>query len=249
MVERRHTKILIMQHRYVGDIGDYIKLALLRAISPGHRLGVAWWLYPDEDHNSDGRHVSYLEEPGEWRRFDPPVYDALAGIVASGDRHVRALENSYLIPNAVYHGTVYPTTALPQHRQAERARWFGGARETTDSCDIVFVDPDNGLQPDGYNPHGRTAGKSIELNELRMLSRPGRCLVVYHHQTRRKGGHLAEIAHWNERLQHAGLGSVAAVRARPYSPRVFFLLNAPEGVLKCAERLTETWRDKLTWHD
>ena len=39
---------LIMQNRYVGDIGDYLKLGILRALSPGYHLGVAWWLFPDE---------------------------------------------------------------------------------------------------------------------------------------------------------------------------------------------------------
>ena len=37
-----------MQNRYVGDIGDYLKLGILRALSPGYHLGVAWWLFPDE---------------------------------------------------------------------------------------------------------------------------------------------------------------------------------------------------------
>jgi len=39
-----------MQNRYVGDIGDLLKLGILRALSPGYRLGVAWWLFPDERH-------------------------------------------------------------------------------------------------------------------------------------------------------------------------------------------------------
>ena len=50
-----------MQNRYVGDIGDYLKLGILRALSPGYHLGVAWWLFPDEAHNGDGRHIGYLE--------------------------------------------------------------------------------------------------------------------------------------------------------------------------------------------
>jgi hypothetical protein len=40
-----------MQNRYVEDIGDYVKLAILRALSSRpsvRRLGVAWWLFPDE---------------------------------------------------------------------------------------------------------------------------------------------------------------------------------------------------------
>jgi hypothetical protein len=47
---------------------------------PGERLGVAWWLYPDEVHNADGRHIGYgagrivepMLEPG---RFDLMVED------------------------------------------------------------------------------------------------------------------------------------------------------------------------------
>ena len=42
-----------MQNRLVGDIGDYLKLGILRASSPGYRLGIAWWLFPDEVPNRD----------------------------------------------------------------------------------------------------------------------------------------------------------------------------------------------------
>ena len=52
-----------MQNRYVGDIGDYLKLGILRALSPKYRLGVAWWIYPDETHNADGQHIGYLDRP------------------------------------------------------------------------------------------------------------------------------------------------------------------------------------------
>ena len=60
-------KIVTMQDRYVGDIGDYLKLGILRALSPGYRIGIAWWPYPDESHNRDGRHIGYLHRPDQWR--------------------------------------------------------------------------------------------------------------------------------------------------------------------------------------
>ena len=75
-----------MQNRYVSDIGDYVKLGILRALSPGYRLGVAWWLYPDESHTKDGRHIDYLRHPYQWWKFDPPLFDALEQIVSSGQR-------------------------------------------------------------------------------------------------------------------------------------------------------------------
>ena len=81
-----------MQNRYVGDIGDYLKLGILRALSPGYRIGLAWWLYPDESHNRDGRHIGYLHRPDQWRHYDPELFDVLAQIVSTDQRDIRALE-------------------------------------------------------------------------------------------------------------------------------------------------------------
>ena len=75
-----------MQDRYTGDIGDYIKYALLRALSPSLKLGIAWYLHPDEGHNSDGKHVQYLDYPQRWRHLDPELVDALNRLSQATDR-------------------------------------------------------------------------------------------------------------------------------------------------------------------
>ena len=64
-----------MQNRYVGDIGDYFKYGMLRRLAKGRRLGVMWYLFPNEDHNNDGGHLSYLDDPDTWRHYDPELYD------------------------------------------------------------------------------------------------------------------------------------------------------------------------------
>src|SRR5258708_2505541 len=56
-----------MQNRYVGDVGDYGKYALLRALcrstaAKSIRLGVIWCLFPDEHQSNDGKHISYLDD-------------------------------------------------------------------------------------------------------------------------------------------------------------------------------------------
>jgi hypothetical protein len=73
-----------MQNRYVGDIGDYVKLAILRALAHDRRLGVAWWLFPDERHNADGGHREYLERADEWKRFDSSLFEKLVLINKEG---------------------------------------------------------------------------------------------------------------------------------------------------------------------
>ena len=91
------------------------------------------------------------------------------------------------------------------------------------------------------------AGKSVLLSELQELASravPDRL----HHHTRRKGGHHAEIEYWIDRLQTNGFPRVDALRAIPFSPRVYFLLGAPPDIRHHAERIAVHWGGLITWH-
>ena len=225
-----------MQNRYVGDIGDYIKYALLRALSPGSKLGVAWYLYPDEDHNSDGKHVQYLQDLQRWRHLDPELFDALKRIVA-GDRSVSAVEDAGLI-DAVF--SAHPLDHGAHHhsvRAKSREEWFSKVQSDLTGCDVVFADPDNGLIDDG--PHRRNTrkfGKQMPISEAKELA-TGRTAVIYHHNSRFPGGHELEIDHWSRQL---GPGTVA-VRANAYSCRTFFIVSPTQTILDRAQEFVERW--------
>jgi hypothetical protein len=238
-----------VQNRYVGDIGDYVKFAILRALSPGYRLGIAWWLYPDETHNRDGRHVDYLDKPEQWRQFDPALFDTLCRVVRSATREVQALEQANILPGTVFANELIPVHVPANRRGEARREWFLSVQQALKETDLVFVDPDNGLEPAGHRPGSAASGESVMVSELLELAKPGRCIIVYRYQTRRKGGHEAEIKDWADRLRESGFATVDAVRARPYSPRAFFLLNAPHDFRVRAERLEEAWGGKITWAD
>ena len=237
-----------VQNKYVGDIGDYLKLGILRALSPGKRLGVAWWLHPDGGAAGDGRHTGYLDAGLDWRPYDPPLFDHLRAAVGSGNRAITALEDHTVLPGAVFASEQIPVTCAPPERPVQRAAWFGRVKARLKDCDLVFADPDNGIEPAGYKATMGNAGKSITWDEILSLRAPGRALIVYHHQTRFKGGHLNEIAHLAGGLRDRGVASVDAVRASPYSPRVFFLLDADEGLRSRAARLGGHWGEHLSWH-
>ena len=237
-----------MQDRYVGDVGDYAKLALLRALSPGRRLGVAWWRYPDESHTADGRHIDYLNQPPRWRHLDPELFDGLSRIVHAGERKLAALQAEGLLGEAVFCDEMMPTRLSSARLRVEREAWFARVQARLAACDLVFVDPDNGLEPAGYSLGAASGGKCVSVAQLRSLSAPGRALIVYHHQTRRKGGHLAELAYWTERLRREAFDAVDVIRARSYSPRAFFLLNASNDVRRRAELLVQRWEERMSWH-
>jgi hypothetical protein len=240
-----------MQNRYVADIGDYVKLSILRGLVRKHarmRLGVAWWLFPDESHNGDGSHRKYLQHPSVWRRFDPSLFDALKKIDNKKGRNVRDLQHSSVLPNALFASEVIPCDVLPfEQRPLERKRWLAKVEALLNKGDLIFCDPDNGIAPDGLRFTRRRAGKSVTVDEIVELSR-GRPTVVYHHQTRRLGGHLSEMHALATRLREHGLQVSGALRAKPWSPRLFFILNGNRELQKRAEAIADLWDGKISWH-
>jgi hypothetical protein len=237
-----------MQHRYVGDFGDYVKLGILRALSVDKCLGVAWWLYPDEGHNSDGRHTKYLDDPANWKHFDSYLFEKLQQIKASGKRHISALEQPDILPGAIFADAPIPTAPSVKQRLESRLGWFAMLKCTLARAEIIFVDPDNGLEPAKFSFGKVKAGKAVAYKELLALAEPDRPLIVYHHQTRRKGGHLEEISHLSEVLRDRGFRTVDAIRAAPYSPRVFFILNGSSDLRWRSELLVQEWKGALSWH-
>lgn len=99
-----------MQDRYTGDIGDFGKLGLLRQLeSTGLSIGVNWYRTPDEMHNSDGLHISYLRSE-QFRSCDPNLWAALGNIVNSGKREIAALEQAGIL-SATYFGTLLDSSS------------------------------------------------------------------------------------------------------------------------------------------
>lgn len=225
-----------MQNRYAADIGDYIKLALLRHISPGRRLGIAWYLYPDEGHNGDGKHTRYLLDPDRWRSLDPALFDALS-VVAIGKRSVDALHTSGAIEAAAVCNTPILSAASAGGRSSARTAWFQLNLKALEHCDLVFADPDNGIIDDSEHRRRQPAfGKQMPLSEVLALA-AGRSAVIYHHNTRFKGGHHKEVDHW---LSQFGSDAMA-IRANAYSCRTFFIVNADEGLKVRATEFCDRW--------
>lgn len=226
-----------MQDRYAGDVGDFVKLGLLRALAPGRQLGVAWYRYQDEDHNGDGRHITYLDEPDRYEHLDPILFRHLRNIT----REARSINSLLPVLGSVISSdeSVDSSPIPPSERRDWRSAWFNRALEKLSPCDLIFADPDNGIIDDIDQRKGRAKfGKQMPLAEVQELAR-GRCVVIYHHNTRRRGGHDAEVDHWFDQIGMPGL----AVRASAYSPRTFFVLNPDEETQDRVRGFCRSWAD------
>ncbi len=222
-----------MQNRYVGDVGDFAKYALLRRLAGETeerkiRLGVVWCLYPDEVHNSDGRHVSYLRSP-DFAGLDVDLLRVLRRIVKSGNRNVSAVVGGRILPKE----TIFccAPACSPQgewskreDRLVHRLRWIDACIRMTVRSELIFFDPDNGIEVASVPKHHQKAGKYIYWDELKLFWDRGQALLIYHHLNRTKPA-VAQIAQMSLRLNSVLVNSsVKPIVFRRGSARVFWLV-------------------------
>ncbi|KRB16646.1 hypothetical protein ASD99_09940 [Mesorhizobium sp. Root695] len=214
-----------MKHQYVGDISDYRKYALLRALSGGgvNRVGVCWMLTPS-DGSSDGGKLAYLKQPERYRHFDPELFDILAHAASEPDRRrLQSIEDSGAIPNASYYNDMLPDDAACRTAFMERC-----ASEFRDA-ELVFFDPDNGLEVS--LPKGRkNSSKYLYLDEVAAFYEAGKSLLIYQHfpHVERRTFITASAS----RLHAVAAG--AAVWTLTTAHVVFFLLVHPESPTRLA---------------
>lgn len=263
-----------MQDRYVGDLGDFGKFGMLKKLclgieSPPEKtitLGVVWYLVPDESHNDDGKHVRYLDiNPSNNRRFregDPLLYDTLGEIVREGKRNIsRIREREVLPPTTKYYDEPLSFGGMPnnspQARQARhdyRNQWINNALEITKDCDMIFVDPDNGIEVPSVQRYQKTGPKYVFFEELQPYIKRGQSLVIYHHLCRTGSAEeqiMERLGQIKEKLDVSD--RVFALLYKRGTLRTFFIIpsNSHKGILiERARYLTQVtpWNEHFSMY-
>lgn len=226
-----------MQNRYVGDIGDFGKFGFLRNLvgSVDWKLGVVWYLFPDENHNDDGRFIKYLNK-SEFSNCDVDLHVKLEKIV-SAERSIFALEKAEILsPNTVYYSETvdfykqFPgqTKINKEKRLKYREKWLSEALKKTQQCNAIFLDPDNGLEIDSCRKlTQKRTGKYAYFNEIKELFKDKNICIIYHHLNRHRvhGTHADQISNRVISLRQKinPTGKIFAIRYK-HSPRAYFML-------------------------
>lgn len=240
-----------MQNMYVGDIGDYGKYGLLRAIMPSiHKLGIVWYLVPNESHLNDGKHIDYLSSL-KYIDCDRELFLSLKDLISSGKRNVSQITQSpifnahttYYSDSLYYDGIKANTPQGRLSRIFKRDQWLNKALEMVSGCDAVFLDPDNGLETISVKKYSAKAPKYVYYDEIRKFLSQTNTLIVYHHLGR-NGDHLSQIKAREKVLgELAGKSySIVSLRFRPYSPRAYFIITNQDIVkTKVDEFVNSNW--------
>jgi hypothetical protein len=216
-----------MQNRYAGDVGDFMKLGLLRHLArplaaggAGLSIALNWYLCPDESHNADGKHIAYLC-PGNrhhcaLRACDPDLMHCLTRVVA-GRRSVQALETSGAVPAG---SLTHPEMLAPRIGAGRRRSWHRHALDALAGAEVVFADPDNGIRVAARGP---VQHKFALIGELADYAARGQSMVAYHHADRSADSRTQAHRWLAELARGVNQEPLAAVIARRGTCRFFLI--------------------------
>jgi len=219
-----------MKQQYVGDINDYRKYALLRLLAEGGtlKLGICWMLTP-EDGRSDGKKTEYLNAPHQWRSYDPLLFGLLRTAVdAPAGNRLTFIETSGIIPDAVYFNELVPDDIIG------RSGYIGRALRTLCEADVLFLDPDNGLDVRTKPKGAIRSSKYVYRDEVSLIYGFGCSLVIYQHFPHQKRAEFIEQLSLELRV----LCPDASVSTVTTSHVAFFVVAQPAHAEVVASRLS-----------
>ena len=175
-----------MKNQYVGDIGDYSKLGLIStliSLDQNIKLGINWYQFDGIHHTespNDGKHYEYLtgkrKDSEKLSRLFPEIYEEFKAkftININGEieifeenRKVENLEKVSCLENTLFFNA--NICDLP------RDSWFNNSLTALSEAEIVFLDPDNGLE---YSS-GRGGVKHVLIGELEKYYLKGKSVIL-----------------------------------------------------------------------
>jgi len=177
-----------MQNIYAGDIGDFGKFGLLRALAEKYIIGINWY-DPGAPAFEQGKDGEKKNNDGKYRDFskvrecDDDLAEALESI--KDDHSIKKLEELELIDNAVYYGAE-AGEQVPRDNDA-RTEWHKKALAALKNCGIVFLDPDNGLLCKSVKGGSAKSVKYTyyeEVAEYLTKKSKVKAVIIYNHRSR-----------------------------------------------------------------
>jgi hypothetical protein len=227
-----------MKNQYFGDVQDFRKYGLLRQLTGfGQvRLGVVWLLTPD-DTRSDGNKLEYLTQPDRYRDSDSELFDALRACVLEDDQRNVSQVQSFL-PNATFFADLIPDD--PEGRK----RTMRAAQQAISDTELVFFDPDNGLEVASCAKGKKNSSKYVYWDEIYGTYQNGHSVLMYQHFPR-----MAREEYVKQRLEEFASRLRDAVVMAFSTPHVgFFLAAQPDHAERFQSRVPELighWGDEF----
>ncbi|WP_156323576.1 hypothetical protein [Bosea sp. AAP35] len=131
-------------------------------------------LTPD-DHSGHGNKLGYLDQPKQ-EQHDPEMFAVLTRLrEAPRGQRLMTVETSGALTDAVFFNEIVPEQLV------ERQLWFRRASAALAQTDLIFFDPDNGIEVKSIAMGRKKSSKYVYLDELAAAYRAGHSMLIYQH--------------------------------------------------------------------
>ena len=228
-----------MKNQYFGDINDYRKYGLLRGLSNNGEISTfVCWMLTENDSRSDGKFISYLDKREKFRKYDPELFDVLFHCIRSGKRNVDFCGENSLISKSGYFNSIIPDNTN------QREQYFNELYNKAKQYDLVFLDPDNGMEIKSRKKGNKFSSKYVYYDEVRNLYFQGKSLLIYQHFIREERNKFIQRISENLKIA-SGCQIIIPIRT---SNVVYFLIpkDGMERYLKERVNLVSTtWEEEI----
>lgn len=230
-----------MKNQYFGDINDYKKYSLLRHLSGWGQLRTAvCWLLTHDDNGGDGNHINYLTQPDKWKVYDTTLFELLEQRVSKqGIKDIKVIEDSELILNCSFYSEIVDDDITL--RQA----YFSKFLEFVKDADLIFYDPDNGLEVKSIPMGTKKSSKYLYWSEVKATYESGHSILIYQHFPRtNRESYISDLVQHFRKTD--GIKRVFWYKTRHV---VFFLLAQSKHenlFIESNANILNTWGEKIS---
>lgn len=208
-----------MKNQYAGDVGDYTKLGILRGLEKaGFSIGLNWYLTPNEPEHSktftDGKHTKFLE--CDCDTPDKDLHCALQKIGLSNNRTVARLERAKLFEKALFWNKLLEAQ--------KRDECHFKALKKLSKQDVIFLDPDNGLEVKSTKPYSKSGNKYTTYQEAADYYAKGATVIIYNHRDRKPENEYLKRFYRFKDMAETQNAKMFYLRASRYSVRDYLFL-------------------------
>jgi hypothetical protein len=222
-----------MQVRQIGGIGDYGKFALLRHLMKDRRLAVCWYLTGESGEAKDReRHFDYLKRPDEFRHFAPEVFDDLLEFDGGRAAFIDPLAELHL--SRMLGNAVFLRQEVPRHASL-RQQWLDVLVDSVRGTNLVFLDPDCGIQGK------RLTTGHVALAEIAALRESNRALIIGHQQS----GRRSEVKFLADQMRSIGCDPVEVIRLRLVTSRFYVVADHDAAMTALIGTFVKKWGDRV----
>lgn len=130
----------------------------------------------DDDVSSDGNLVRYLDQPSDSEPLDHELFHKLRHLVHTfRDRTIARIQQECVLPR-----TQFVEDLIPDQLRV-RQEIFQDGMARLSACQLVFFDPDNGLEVKSKPKGRKNSNKFLYLDEVKQAFNAGHSLLIYQH--------------------------------------------------------------------